>query len=66
MTRKALDVGAVVHASAGLLALVLGGLMYRYAWAQPLFAGPHAHLAREALAEFDLEPLSSWLGQRLT
>lgn len=39
MTRKALDIGALVHASAGLLALVLGGLMYWYAWAQPLFAG---------------------------
>ena len=39
MTEKALDVGAVVHASAGILALVTGGLMYVYAWAQPVFAG---------------------------
>ena len=39
MTKKALDVGAIVHTSAGILALLMGGLMYVYAWAQPVFAG---------------------------
>jgi uncharacterized membrane protein HdeD (DUF308 family) len=35
----ALDIGAVVHASAGIVSLVVGGLMYTYAWALPIFAG---------------------------
>ena len=39
MTEKTIDVGALVHASAGILALVMGGLMYAYHWAQPVFAG---------------------------
>ncbi len=39
MTEKTIDIGALVHASAGILALVLGGLMYVYDWAQPVFAG---------------------------
>lgn len=34
-----IDIGAVVHSSAGIIALVLGGLMYVYAWATPLFSG---------------------------
>ena len=39
MTEKTLDIGAIVHATAGILALVMGGLMYVYGWAQPVFAG---------------------------
>lgn len=39
MTEKSVDVGALIHSSAGVLALVIGGLMYLYAWAQPVFAG---------------------------
>lgn len=39
MTEKKVDVGALIHASAGILAIVLGGLMYFYTWAQPLFSG---------------------------
>ncbi len=39
MTEKKLDVGALIHAAAGILELVLGGLMYFYARAQPLFSG---------------------------
>ena len=34
-----LDLGAVVHSSAGVVALVLGGMMYYHDWALPLFAG---------------------------
>ena len=34
-----LDLGAVIHSGAGIIALVLGGLMYFYSWALPLFAG---------------------------
>ncbi|MDG2048095.1 MAG: hypothetical protein P8J79_12865 [Halioglobus sp.] len=34
-----LDLGALIHSGAGILALVLGGLMYFYAWALFLFAG---------------------------
>jgi hypothetical protein len=33
-----LDIGALIHASAGIIALVLGGLMYSYSWALPLFS----------------------------
>lgn len=33
-----MDVGAAVHAGAGILALVMGGLMYAYTWAQPVFS----------------------------
>lgn len=33
-----LDIGALIHSSAGIVALVLGGLMYAYSWALPLFA----------------------------
>lgn len=36
---KTLDVGALVHSSAGIIALVTGGLMYAYDWALPVFAG---------------------------
>ena len=39
MTEKGVDIGALVHAAAGILALVTGALMYVYAWAQPVFAG---------------------------
>ena len=34
-----IDTGALIHSSAGIIALVLGGLMFTHAWAQPLFAG---------------------------
>jgi len=34
-----LDIGAVIHSGAGIIALVLGGLMYVYDWAVPLFSG---------------------------
>jgi hypothetical protein len=34
-----LDLGAVIHSGAGIIALVLGGLMYFYSWALLLFAG---------------------------
>ena len=36
---SALDLGALIHSSAGIIALVLGGLMYIYSWALPLFSG---------------------------
>lgn len=36
---KEVDIGALIHATAGILALVVGGLMYFYPWAQPVFAG---------------------------
>ncbi|MCB1701100.1 MAG: hypothetical protein H6985_04680 [Pseudomonadales bacterium] len=36
---SALDLGALIHSSAGIIALVLGGLMYAYSWALPLFSG---------------------------
>jgi uncharacterized membrane protein HdeD (DUF308 family) len=34
-----IDVGALVHSSAGIISLLMGGLMYFYAWALPVFAG---------------------------
>lgn len=34
-----LDIGALIHAGAGMVALVMGGLMYSHAWALHLFAG---------------------------
>ena len=34
-----LDIGALVHSSAGIIALVLGGLMYTYPWALHAFSG---------------------------
>ena len=37
-SESSVDVGALVHSSAGIIALVLGGLMYFYTWAQPAFA----------------------------
>jgi len=39
MVDKTMDVVAAVHAGAGLLALVMGGMMYMYTWAQPVFSG---------------------------
>ena len=39
MNKKRIDLGALIHAIAGILAVVTGGLMYFYAWAQPVFAG---------------------------
>ena len=33
-----LDLGALIHSSAGIIALILGALMYAYNWALPLFA----------------------------
>ena len=38
-TEPALDIGAIVHSSAGVIALLLGALMYVYSWALPLFSG---------------------------
>ena len=37
-TDNKLDLGGIIHSGAGILALVLGGLMYFYAWALVLFA----------------------------
>lgn len=34
-----LDLGAIIHSGAGIVALLLGGLMYFYSWALLLFAG---------------------------
>ncbi|MEP5566496.1 MAG: hypothetical protein ABJN62_01555 [Halioglobus sp.] len=34
-----LDLGALIHSAAGIIALVLGGLMYTRDWALPLFSG---------------------------
>lgn len=34
-----LDIGALIHTTAGITALVLGALMYFYDWALPLFSG---------------------------
>ena len=34
-----LDIGALIHSTAGIVALVVGGLMYNYSWALPIFAG---------------------------
>ncbi len=39
MSEQKVDVGALIHAGAGILALVMGGLMYSYGWAQPVFSG---------------------------
>ena len=39
MTEKSIDVGALIHAGAGILAVVMGALMYFYPWAQAVFAG---------------------------
>ena len=36
---QSLDIGALVHSSAGIISLVMGGLMYVYDWALPIFAG---------------------------
>ena len=37
--KSKLDIGALIHSTAGIVALVLGGMMYWYDWALPLFAG---------------------------
>lgn len=37
--RQTLDMGAIIHSSAGIISLVMGGLMYVYDWALPFFAG---------------------------
>lgn len=37
--RSTLDMGALIHSGAGIIALALGGLMYAYSWALPLFSG---------------------------
>lgn len=34
-----IDIGAIVHTCAGLIALVMGGLMYSRPWAGDVFAG---------------------------
>jgi len=36
---QTLDMGAIIHSSAGIISLVMGGLMYVYDWALPIFAG---------------------------
>lgn len=36
--KSTLDLGALIHSGAGVIALVLGGLMYAYTWALPLFS----------------------------
>ena len=36
---QGVDIGALIHSGAGVFALVMGGLMYRYDWALPIFAG---------------------------
>jgi hypothetical protein len=36
---QALDIGALVHSSAGIISLLMGALMYFYDWALPIFAG---------------------------
>lgn len=36
---QAVDIGALIHSSAGIISLVMGGLMYSYDWALPIFAG---------------------------
>ena len=36
---EAMDAGAMIHAGAGIISLLMGGLMYAYAWALPVFAG---------------------------
>jgi len=38
-TGQKLDVGALIHSSAGIISLLMGGLMYVYAWALPVFSG---------------------------
>ncbi len=34
-----IDIGALIHSSAGIIALVMGGMMYAYPWALHVFAG---------------------------
>lgn len=34
-----LDVGALIHSSAGIISLLMGALMYFHAWALPVFSG---------------------------
>ena len=36
---EAMDAGALIHSAAGIISLVMGGLMYVYDWALPIFAG---------------------------
>ena len=36
---QGVDIGALIHSGAGIIALVMGGLMYSYDWALPIFAG---------------------------
>ena len=35
---QALDIGAIIHSSAGIICLLMGALMYFYAWALPVFS----------------------------
>lgn len=37
-SERKLDIGALMHAAAGISAIVLGGLMFSRAWAQDLFS----------------------------
>ena len=36
---QTLDVGALIHSGAGIVSLLVGGLMYFYSWATPVFSG---------------------------
>ena len=36
---QGLDMGVLIHASAGIISLVMGALMYFYDWALPIFSG---------------------------
>jgi hypothetical protein len=38
-TGQTLDIGAIIHSSAGIICLLMGALMYFYAWALPVFSG---------------------------
>jgi len=35
---QTLDIGAIIHSSAGIICLLMGALMYFYAWALPVFS----------------------------
>ena len=34
-----IDIGALIHSTAGIVALVMGGMMYAYPWALHVFSG---------------------------
>ena len=47
---QSLDMGAIIHSSAGIISLVMGGLMYVYDWALPIFGGLMILSATSAIA----------------